>query len=677
MIKKQEQTGLFRKNKKGFGFVTVEGEDEDYYISRRNMADAFHMDTVRIVPIEPGGDAREGHRREAKIVGVVERAVTTVVGVYEQSGRDGYVRPDDAKLPQEIHISPRRSRGAEDGQKVVCHVLSYGSETQLPEGEVTEIIGYKDDPGVDILSVVKRYSVPIAFAKETVAEAKKVSSPVKKKDFRHRLDLTKERMVTIDGDDTKDFDDAVSIRRDGDDYILGVHIADVSHYVQEDGALDREAHERGTSIYLTDRVIPMLPQVLSNGICSLNEGENRLALSCIMRIDKKGKVVKHEIAESVIRVTHRMTYHDVNEILENANRTLCVRYADVLGDFFLMQDLSRRIRRKRAKRGAVDFEFPEAKIKLDRTGHAIAVEARERGIAEMMIEDFMLSANETIAETFFSKEIPFLYRNHGKPDEEKITSLRKMLAGFGLSMGGSGGEASPKDMQKLLKKVQGRPEEGLLSVLVLRSMQRAEYAPENVGHFGLAAEYYCHFTSPIRRYPDLIVHRIIKEQLHGKLKRKRQAHYLAILPQLAKQTSEAERRAEDMEREVDKMKMIEYMADHIGEVYEGKISGVTSWGMYVELPNTIEGMVPLRLMWGDYYEYFEESYELVGQRTHRRFTLGDAVTIQVDSADVEARLLDFSLYEERRPERPKTEKKRMKHGRKKPKAHRKQQKSKS
>lgn len=668
---------MFRKNKKGFGFVTVEGEDEDYYISRRNMADAFHMDTVRIVPVESVGTGRDGHRREAKIVAVVERAVTSVVGVYEQSGRDGYVRPDDAKLPQEIHISPRKIRGAEDGQKVVCHVLSYGSETQLPEGEVIEVIGYKDDPGVDILSVVKKYAVPIAFAKETVEEAKKVSVPVKKKDFRHRLDLTNERMVTIDGDDTKDFDDAVSIRRDGDDYILGVHIADVSHYVREDGALDCEAKERGTSIYLTDRVIPMLPQVLSNGICSLNEGENRLALSCIMRIDKKGKVVKHEIAESVIRVTHRMTYHNVNEILEHGSRALSVRYADVVGDFYLMQDLSRRIRRKRAKRGAVDFEFPEAKITQDRSGHAIAVEARERGIAEMMIEDFMLSANETIAEEFFSKEIPFLYRNHGKPDGEKILSLRKLLAGFGLSMGGSGGEAAPKDMQKLLKKVQGRPEEGLLSVLVLRSMQRAEYAPENVGHFGLAAEYYCHFTSPIRRYPDLIVHRIIKEQLHGKLKRKRQTHYLAILPQLAKQTSEAERRAEDMEREVDKMKMIEYMADHIGDVYEGKVSGVTAWGMYVELPNTIEGMVPLRLMWGDYYEYVEESYELVGQRTHRRFTLGDTVTIQVDAADVEARLLDFSLYEERRPRKPKMEKKRTKHGRKKPKAHRKQQKSKS
>ena len=657
--------------------MTVEGEEEDYYIGSHDVADAFHMDTVRIVPLEAGNYGRDGHRKEAKVVAVVERAVTSVVGVYEQSGRDGYVRPDDAKLPQEIHISPRKSRGAEDGQKVVCRMLSYGSETKLPEAEVTEIIGYKDDPGVDILSVVKKFGVPTTFDKEVTAEAKKVSVPVKKRDIRRRLDLTGVNMVTIDGDDTKDFDDAVSIRREGDDYILGVHIADVSHYVEEDSALDREAKARGTSIYLTDRVIPMLPRILSNGICSLNEGENRLALSCIMRIDKKGKVVKYEIAESVIRVTHRMTYHDVNEILNHGDRTLCVRYADMLGDFYLMQDLSRRIRRRRLKRGSVDFEFPEAKIRLDRTGHAIAVEARERGIAELMIEDFMLSANETVAKEFFSKKLPFLYRNHGKPDGEKLLSLRKLIAGFGLTMGGSGKEASPKDMQKLLKKVQGRPEEGLLSVLVLRSMQRAEYAPENVGHFGLAAEHYCHFTSPIRRYPDLIVHRIIKEQLHGKLKRKRRAHYEAILPELAKKASEAERRADDMEREVDKMKMIEYMADHIGEIYEGKISGVTAWGMYVELPNTVEGMVPMRLMRGDYYEYFEDTYELVGQNSNRHYTLGDVVTIRVDAADIEARLLDFSLYEEHRQERHKPDKKRIKHGRKKPKAHRKQQKSKS
>ena len=519
--------------------------------------------------------------------------------------------------------------------------------------------------------MIRQYDVPVSFSKDALREAKKVSVPVKKRDVRHRMDLTKVPMVTIDGEDTKDFDDAVSIQRDGRDYILGVHIADVSHYVREDGFLDREARGRGTSIYLTDRVIPMLPRALSNGICSLNEGENRLTLSCIMRIDPKGKVIAHQIVESMICVKHRMTYHDVNEILERGNKKLCVRYADMLGDFFMMEELSKRIRKRRAKRGAVDFEFPEAKIRLDASGHPVSVEAYERGVSQMMIEDFMLSANEAVARDFFDRRIPFLYRIHGKPEEEKVLTLRRLVQGFGLPMGGTGGKAAPKDMQRLLRKAQGHPMESLLSMLVLRSMQRAEYAAENAGHYGLAADYYCHFTSPIRRYPDLIVHRIIKEELHGKLKKKRRAYYNAILPVIAKQTSEAERRADDMERDVDKKKKIEYMADHIGEHFEGRISSVTSWGMYVELPNTVEGMVPMRLLRDDYYEYVEEEHALVGQATNRRFTLGDTVTIRVEAADAEALMLDFSLYEEKQDRRRTSRKKRNGHGRKKAKARRK------
>ena len=661
------KTGLYRQNKKGFGFVTVEGEEEDYYIRRDQTGGAFHMDTVAIVPLA----GFRGHRKEARVVSVVSRATSTVIGVYEGYGNEGYVQPDDGRLPMEIHIASSRQMGAENGQKVICRLLSYGGEDRLPEGEVIEILGHKDDPGVDILSVIRQYDVPVSFSKDALREAKKVSVPVKKRDVRHRMDLTKVPMVTIDGEDTKDFDDAVSIQRDGRDYILGVHIADVSHYVREDGFLDREARGRGTSIYLTDRVIPMLPRALSNGICSLNEGENRLTLSCIMRIDPKGKVIAHQIVESMICVKHRMTYHDVNEILERGNKKLCVRYADMLGDFFMMEELSKRIRKRRAKRGAVDFEFPEAKIRLDASGHPVSVEAYERGVSQMMIEDFMLSANEAVARDFFDRRIPFLYRIHGKPEEEKVLTLRRLVQGFGLPMGGTGGKAAPKDMQRLLRKAQGHPMESLLFMLVLRSMQRAEYAAENAGHYGLAADYYCHFTSPIRRYPDLIVHRIIKEELHGKLKKKRRAYYNAILPVIAKQTSEAERRADDMERDVDKKKKIEYMADHIGEHFEGRISSVTSWGMYVELPNTVEGMVPMRLLRDDYYEYVEEEHALVGQATNRRFTLGDTVTIRVEAADAEALMLDFSLYEEKQDRRRTSRKKRNGHGRKKAKARRK------
>lgn len=662
-------TGIYRANKKGFGFVTVEGEEEDFYVSKENREGALNLDTVEIEPLPESG----GHSREARIISVTERANEFVVGVVKRKSKDVFVVPDDAKLPK-IKLADASAYGATEGMKVVCRITDYPRKKKHPRGRISEELGYVDEPGVDILSIVKGYKVPIDFPNEVREFAKSVSTPVKWKDTRRRMDLRGIRMVTIDGDDTKDFDDAVSIEKDGEDYILGVHIADVSHYVTEDSVLDMDAKERGTSIYLTDRVIPMLPQVLSNGICSLNQGEDRLALSCIMRIDKKGRIRNYELLESVINVTHRMTYHDVNLIL-SGNRKLCVRYADMLGDFFLMQDLSIRIRRQRKRRGSVDFDFTESRIKLDENGHAISVEPYERGVSQMMIEDFMLSANETVAMEFYRNEVPFMYRGHGKPDPDKIVHLRGVLGKYGYRLGGSKGDVSSKDLQKILSEIKGRPEEMLLSTLVLRSMQRAAYVTECIGHFGLAAKYYCHFTSPIRRYPDLIVHRIIKDSIHGRLKRKRKVYYSSILPVLAESLSEAEHRAEQMERDVDKMKKAEYMANHIGERYEGVVSGVTSWGMYVTLESTVEGMIPLRLMKDDRYNYVDETHELVGERLNKHFTLGDKVDIIVDSADVRMRTIDFMLDDG--TVQPSVSGKAKKHGRKGKKAYRKQQKGKS
>ncbi len=670
---KKELTGLYRQNVKGFGFVTVEGYDEDFFISRDNRLNAFNMDMVSIVLLPE----RSGSRCEAKIVAVKERAVDSCIGVFERIGSSGLLYPDDQKLPPVIRISHKGFNGAIGGQKVVCKILSYGGKEKksLPEGEVTEILGFKDDPGVDVMSVVYKYRVPVDFDTEVIKESEGLPKSVSKRDMKHRLDLTAARTITIDGDDTKDFDDAISIERKGDGYVLGVHIADVSHYVKENSCLDKDALNRGTSIYLADRVIPMLPERLSNDICSLKEKENRLTLSVLMRFDAKGRIMDYDIAESVICVDHRMTYSQVNEILSMNNRSLCVKYADILGDLFLMEDLAKKIRKRRTRRGAIDFTFPEAKIKLDDSGRAIDVVVLDRGVSEMMIEDFMLSANETVATEFSLRKLPFLYRNHDKPDEDKIISLRKTAAGFGIQLGGKGGKVTPKHLQRFIKKLKGLPQEDLLSILTLRSMARAEYSDSNLGHFGLASEYYCHFTSPIRRYPDLIVHRIIKESLHNKIKKKRKEHYASILHDIAERSSSSERQADELERDVTKMKMAEYMQDHVGEIFTGRISGVTQWGFYVQLPNTVEGMVPLRMITDDYYEFNEEAQTLTGVRTHRVFTLQDEVTIRVDRVDVAARMIDFCLYEEMSQKSHKQ--KRRKHGGKKAKINSKEQKSKS
>ena len=494
--------------------------------------------------------------------------------------------------------------------------------------------------GKDLYTEIQEYFLT-EFPEKVLNQAVRVGKEVSEADMAGRMDLRDWQMVTIDGEDAKDLDDAVSVERDGENYVLGVHIADVTNYVQEKSALDREALERGTSVYLADRVIPMLPHILSNGVCSLNAGEERLALSCIMTISPKGEMISHEITESVICVDKRMSYNKVSAVLEQDEQALR-EYEGFVPMIWMMKELSELIRQKRGKRGAIDFDFPETKIVLDEDGKPIEVKPYDRNPATEIIEDFMLMANETVAEEFFWREIPFLYRTHEAPDEDRIRQLSAFVNSFGYHIH-VGNEIRPKEIQKLLEKVEGKPEEDLISRLTLRSMKQARYTTENTGHFGLAAKYYTHFTSPIRRYPDLQIHRIIKENLRGRFDENRAEHYSELLQQVAAQCSERERRAEEAEREVVKLKKAEYMRDHIGEEFDGVISGVTKWGAYVELENTVEGLAHVADMWDDHYEFYEQSYELVGEHTGKTYKPGQKVRICVTDADKLQRTVNFRI----------------------------------
>lgn len=635
----EETEGVFVSNPRGFGFVTADGYDQDFFISPDRVHGAFHKDTVRIRIFPARSDDK---RREAEITEVIAHEIKDLVGTYEKTGSFGFVTPDDRKISSDIFIPEGKDLGASDGDKVVVTIEEYGSDGRRPEGIIIENLGAKDSPYTDILSIIRSYGIPEEFPQEVLDEAEKVSSSGVK-DIKGRLDLRDQKIITIDGDDSKDLDDAVSLRRDGDAYILGVHIADVSEYVTEKSPLDKEALKRGTSVYLPDRVIPMLPKALSNGICSLNEGEDRLTLSVIMRLDAWGHVTDHKITESVIRSAHRMTYHEVKLIVEDKDEEMRERFKDVKDMLDEMLILSRKIRALRHERGSIDFNFEETKIILDENGVAVDIKPYEHSKANEIIEDFMILANETVAEHFCRKNVPFLYRSHDIPDHDKIHDLGTFIEQFGLTLHPAGKEISPKDIQRLLEKIEGTPEEGLIMRLALRSMQQAKYTVDCIGHFGLAARFYCHFTSPIRRYPDLIIHRIIKEFLHGRLDEKRQGHFSSILPAVATETSKLERREDEVEREADKMKKAEYMKKHIGEVYDGVISGVTGWGFYVELPNTIEGLVHVSTLTDDYYHFNELTYQLVGERLGHSFTMGQPVRVRVSAADKETRTVDFVL----------------------------------
>lgn len=643
----KELTGTFISHPKGFGFVEIEGRDEDLYIPENFVNGAFHKDTVKVALLSTQSTGQNGRRQEAQVIEILARVVKQIVGIYDKANKNfGFVIPDNTKIHEDVFVPVERSKGAVSGHKVVCEITDYGKNNRKPEGKITEILGHVNDPGVDIMSIVKGYELPIEFSEKIMHQVERVASEVSEADMAGRRDLRDVQMVTIDGEDAKDLDDAVSLTKNGAQYQLGVHIADVTNYVQENSALDWEARERGTSVYLVDRVIPMLPHKLSNGICSLNAGENRLALSCLMTIDEKGEVVSHEIVESVIKVDRRMSYTSVKKILEDHDEEERREYEALVPMFELMRELAGILREKRKKRGSIDFDFPESKIVLDAQGHPIEIKPYERNVATKIIEDFMLIANETVAEHFHWMELPFVYRTHDNPDPEKIDKLGTFIRNFGYSIKSRQEDIHPKELQKLLAKIEDTPEEALISRLTLRSMKQAKYTIDCTGHFGLACQYYCHFTSPIRRYPDLQIHRIIKEQLRGRLNEKRIDHYNEILPEVAKHSSEMERRADEAERETDKLKKVEFMERHIGEIYEGVISSITAWGVYVELPNTIEGMIHVSMLPGDYFYYDEETYEMVGQATDIRYKLGQTLKIRVNATDKITRTIDFVIPQE-------------------------------
>ena len=660
--------GIFCGHPKGFGFVTVEGMEQDVFIPEDRTGAALHGDRVQIV-VE-SQDRGGGRRAEGSVLKVLEHANKEVVGYYQKSKGFGFVIPDNQKISKDIFIPQGCDMGAVTGHKVVARIKEFGDANHKPEGVVTEILGHVNDPGTDILSIVRAYGLPEEFPPEVMDEVEgcpdEVAVPGMTRDeetwdgpygigdltspadwtgdLAGRLDLRGLRTVTIDGEDAKDLDDAVTLCRNGQGgYILGVHIADVSHYVKEGRPLDKEALKRGTSVYLVDRVIPRLPHKLSNGICSLNAGTDRLALSCIMELDDQGNVLDHKIAETVIHVDRRMTYTAVNAIVTDGDEAVMAEYEGFVPMFMLMKEVSDILREKRKKRGAIDFDFPESKIILDAQGKPLEIKPYERNAATKIIEDFMLAANETVAEDYFWQSLPFLYRTHDNPDPEKMKQLGTFIHNFGYFIRLQQGEIHPKELQKLLDKIEGTPEEVLLSRLTLRSMKQAKYTTLCSGHFGLAARYYTHFTSPIRRYPDLQIHRIIKESLQGGLGDKRAGHYEAILPGVAMQTSALERRAEEAERETDKLKKCEYMSRFIGQEFDGVVSGVTNWGLYVELPNTVEGLVRISELRDDYYIFDEQHYELVGEMTRKTFKLGQPIRVQVASTDRLLRTVDFIL----------------------------------
>ena len=634
--------GMFSGTQKGFGFVIIEGEAEDIFIPEAYTKGAMHGDKVSIMI----SNEKKGKRKEGTVLQILERGMKEVVGTFEKGKSFGFVVPDNQKFGSDIFIPKDHINGAVTGHKVVVSITNYGDDDHKPEGKVIEIIGHRNDPGVDIMSVVKAYDLPVEFPKDVFRVLDYIGDEIDPKEINKRLDIRDLQIVTIDGEDAKDLDDAISLSKEGDIYRLGVHIADVTHYVKEGAALDKEALKRGTSVYLVDRVIPMLPHKLSNGICSLNPGVNRLALSCFMDIDSKGNVIGHRIAETVIQSKRRMTYTNVSKIIEEDDEEVSREYKELVPMFMLMLELSEILKARRHRRGAINFDFPESKIIVDHNGKPVEVRPYERNRATKIIEEFMLIANETIAEDFFWQEIPFLYRTHDNPDEEKIRALSIFIHNFGYSIKVGTEDIHPKELQKLLNKIEDTPEEALISRLTLRSMKQAKYTVANTGHFGLSAKYYCHFTSPIRRYPDLQIHRIIKENIRGQLDEERRSHYEKILYEVANHSSKTERRADEAEREVEKMKKVEYMMDYIGDTFEGVISGISSWGIYVELANTIEGMVRVSDMDDDYYLYDDERYQMVGEHTKKTYKLGQTVTVELVNADKFLRTIDFVFVED-------------------------------
>ena len=636
-------SGKLEVHQKGFGFLIPDAEGEkDVFIPSSSMNGAMNGDKVLV---QVTREDINGKKREGEVTEVLERSNKKIIGVYEDSRNFGFVVPEDSRLNQDIFISKKDRNGASEGDLVICEIVKWADKRRSPEGIIKEVLGKKGDRGLDILTIIKKYGLPEEFPDKVLNYAENIEEEIPEKEYERRVDLRNLRMVTIDGEDAKDLDDAVSIERlDGGKFRLGVHIADVTHYVKEKNPLDREALKRGTSVYLIDRVIPMLPKKLSNGICSLNPKVDRLALSCFMVIDNKGKVIQHEIQETVIKTSERMTYTDVTKILENNDEELIKRYDYLVDDFKAMEELCNILREKRMRRGAIDFNFEESKIILNDLGKPIDIKPYDRAIANRVIEEFMLVCNETIAEHMYWTNLPFVYRIHEEPDEEKLEKFKEFVYNLGYVVRW-GQETHPRALQDILDKVQGKKEETVVSTLLLRSMMQAKYSPECVGHFGLAAKYYCHFTSPIRRYPDLQIHRIIKEQLNGKIDEKRAAKLSGIVEVASKQSSEMERLAQEAEREVDDLKKAEYMQERIGEEFSAIISSVTSFGLFAELPNTIEGLIHITALDDDYYVYDEAHLCLIGERTKKVYRLGDEVKVRCTRVDIDNREVYFDLIE--------------------------------
>ena len=630
--------GTFIANPKGFGFVELDGQEEDLYIHEEDTMYAFHQDRVE-VQLKP---EQSGSRREARITRIIGHGLTEVVGTFEKSQNYGFVIPDNAKIQRDIFIPKEHTREAPDGAKVVAKITTYGGKNKNPEGRIQEILGEKGQPGIDVLSIARGYELPMEFPQKAANQAERVPDHVLEGDFQGRMDLRDRTVVTIDGEDAKDLDDGISLTKEGNIYHLGVHIADVSNYVQGGSALDREALRRGTSVYLVDRVIPMLPKRLSNGICSLNQGVDRLALSCLMDIDSNGKMLDHRIAETVICVDRRMTYTAVKGILEG-DKELRNEYQELVPLFHHMKDLSVILRKNRTRRGSIDFDFPESKVYLDEMGRPVEIKAYEQNVATRIIEDFMLLANETVAKEYCDREIPFLYRTHENPDMDKMEKVLSFIRRQNIPVHKSHEEITPLEIQEILTSIEGEPGEPLNCRLLLRSMKQARYTTGCSGHFGLAAKHYCHFTSPIRRYPDLQIHRIIKDTIRGRMNDEKKMYYAHILEDVALKTSALERRAEEVERETVKLKKAEYMEARIGQQFDGIVSGVTGWGLYVELPNTVEGLVHVSSMDDDYYVFDEENYQLVGEESKKAYHLGDAVRVLVSDVDLNSKSIDFVL----------------------------------
>ena len=633
--------GILEGNERGFGFVIPNDKTRgDVFIPAENMNGAMHGDRV-IANITRRQEV--DRREEGEIIRILERSNKTIVGTFEDNRNFGFVVPDNHKIGYDIFIPKAHTKGAKTNQKVVVELITWPEPRRNPEGKVIEVLGYLDEKGTDILSIIRQFNLPEEFPNKVQEVAKNIEQEVDPEEAKSRVDLRHINTFTIDGIDAKDIDDAVSIeKKDNGNYYLGVHIADVSHYVRERSALDKEALQRGNSVYLIDRVIPMLPRELSNGICSLNPNVDRLTLSVFMEIDKKGKVVDHEIVEGLINSKQRLVYDDVSDYLENDDEEAKKKLSKVADDLKLMEELCHILYEKRERRGSIDFDFPEAKIILDERGIPVEIRKEDRRIANRLIEEFMLVCNETVAERFFWSQIPFLYRIHEEPSLEKIAAFSKLIHNFGYTLKGQN-EIHPKELQLLTKEIRDKKEETLISTLMLRSLKKAIYSSEPGIHFGLAAQYYSHFTAPIRRYPDLVIHRIIKAYLNGKLNHQLQEKLEVKLPEIAEHTSMTERRAEEAEREVEDMKKAQYMTRHIGDEFEGIISSLTNFGMFVQLENTVEGLVHFNNMLDDYYHFDEEKYYIIGERTNKIYRLGDIVKIRVMDADVARRNIDFEL----------------------------------